>query len=63
MKLKDYSNSIKYYQRYASERQYSIEAKIKLAHIYSKVPQYFNKAIDILTSLLLTSSNNVKLSQ
>ena len=63
MRLKDYGNSIKYFQRYASQKQYSLESKIKLAHIYSKVPQYFNKAIDILSSLLLTCSNNLKLSQ
>jgi hypothetical protein len=57
MRTKDYQNSIKFHEKYATERNSDLSSKVKLAHAYSKVPQYYMKTIDMLNGILIAPGN------
>lgn len=57
MRTKDYPNSIKFHEKYATERNCDLSSKVKLAHAYSKVPQYYMKTIDMLNGILIAPGN------
>ncbi len=63
MKQKDYGNSIKYHEKYAFEKNFDLSSKVKLAHAYSKVPQYYMKTIDMLSGILIAAGTSSKFKQ
>lgn len=63
MMTKEYDNSIKYHEKYAYEKGFDLQSRVKLAHAYSKVPQYYMKTIDMLTSILIATGSSSKFKQ